>query len=59
MDTINYVLILVGVIVSLIGLAAFINPNFARIINVPGGPKLKAIAAIIVGIILLIFGIIT
>jgi len=59
MDSINYVLIIVGVIVSLMGFAAFLNPNFAKIINVPGGPKLKAVVAIIVGIILFIIGIIT
>jgi hypothetical protein len=59
MDTINYVLIILGFIVSLIGFAALINPNFSKIINVPGGPKLKGTVAIIVGIILLIIGIIT
>jgi putative Mn2+ efflux pump MntP len=58
MDTINIVLIIVGAIVTLIGIAAFINPNFAKIINVPGGPKLKSIVALIVGIILVIVGLI-
>jgi hypothetical protein len=49
-------MIIVGVIVALIGVAAFFNPNFARIINVPGGPRLKAIVALIVGIIIAIVG---
>ena len=39
-----------------VGLAAFFNPNFARLINVPGGPRLKASIAMIVGIVLLIIG---
>ena len=58
METINMVLIIVGAIVSLIGVAAFINPNFSKLINVPGGPKLKAIVAIIIGLIILITGLI-
>jgi len=58
METINIVLIIVGAIVSLIGVAAFINPNFSKLINVPGGPKLKAIVAIIIGLIILITGLI-
>ena len=58
METINIVLIIVGVIVSLIGVAAFLNPNFSKLINVPGGPKLKAIVAIIIGLIILITGLI-
>ena len=52
----NMILSIVGVIVIIIGLAAFINPNFARIINAPGGPKLKATIALVVGIILIILG---
>ena len=58
METINIVLIIVGAIVSLIGVAAFLNPNFSKLINVPGGPKLKAIVAIIIGLIILITGLI-
>ena len=59
MDEINIVLIIVGAIVTLIGIFAFINPNFARIINVPGGQKLKSIVALIIGIILIIVGLIS
>ena len=50
----NMVLLAVGLIVVIIGLAAFFNPNFARIINAPGGPRLKGIIALIIGIILCI-----
>jgi hypothetical protein len=54
METANLILTIVGIIVILFGAGAFINPNFARWINAPGSPSLKAIIAIVVGIILVI-----
>ena len=60
METINIVIIIVGAIISLIGIGAFLNPNFAQLINVPGGgPRLKAMVALIVGLIILIYGLIS
>ena len=59
METLNIVIIIVGAIVSFIGILAFLYPNFAKLINVPGGPKLKAIVALIVGLIILIYGLIS
>ena len=56
MEIANIILIIVGVIVALIGVITFFNPNFARIINAPGGPRLKAIVALIAGIIIAIVG---
>ena len=53
------VIIIVGVIISLIGIGAFLNPNFAKLINVPGGSRLKAMVALIVGLIILIYGLIS
>ena len=58
METINIVIIVVGAIISLIGIATFLNPNFAKLINVPGGPRLKAMVALVVGLIILIYGLI-
>ncbi len=58
MDITNTILVIVGVIVLLFGIAAFFNPNWARWINFPGGPRLKAIAAIIIGTIIIIIGLI-
>jgi len=58
MNTANIVLIIVGAIILLIGIAAFVNPNWTRWINFPGGPKLKAIGSTTVGIILIIIGLI-
>jgi hypothetical protein len=52
----NTLLLIVGIIVTLIGIGAFINPNIAKIINAPGGPRLKAIICIIIGIIIIIVG---
>jgi uncharacterized membrane protein len=52
----NTILLICGVIASLFGIAAFLNPNFARWINAPGGPRLKAAISLIVGIIIIIIG---
>lgn len=52
----NIILLICGAIASLFGIAAFLNPNFARWINAPGGPRLKATTALIVGIIIIIIG---
>ena len=52
----NTVLIIVGVIVTAIGALGFFNPNFTRLINAPGGPRLKAVIAIITGLIILAVG---
>ena len=58
MELANTIVIIVGAIVVLIGLVAFLNPNFARIINAPGGPRMKAIVALIAGVILIIVSLI-
>jgi hypothetical protein len=58
MELVNTILIVVGIIVIIIGIAAFLNPNFSRLINAPGGPRLKASIAMIVGIIILLIGLI-
>lgn len=58
MEIINTVFIIVGAIVALIGVAAIFNPNFARIINAPGGPRLKGAIALIIGLIFLIVGLV-
>jgi putative Mn2+ efflux pump MntP len=52
----NTILIICGSIVSLFGIATFLNPNFARWINAPGGPRLKATISLIAGIIIIIIG---
>ena len=54
METVNIILLVSGAIVLLFGIGAFLNPNIALLINAPGGPRLKAIIALIVGIILVI-----
>ena len=56
MEMINIIVSIVGIIVIIIGIITFLNPNFAKLINAPGGPAIKAIVAIIVGIIILIYG---
>ncbi len=56
MGTANIILIITGIIVVLFGIGAFLNPNLTRWINAPGGPKIKSIVAIVVGIIPLVIG---
>lgn len=58
MNTANIILLIVGACVTLFGIGAFFNPNIARWINAPGGPRFKAIIAIIVGVILIIIGLV-
>jgi len=58
MEITNTILIIVGVIVALFGVGAFLNPNLARWINAPGTPIIKAIVALVIGIILVIVGLI-
>jgi len=56
MNIINTVFTAIGVIVLLIGILAFFNPNWTRWINFSGGPKIKAIGAAITGFIFIIIG---
>ena len=58
MDMGNVIILVVGAIVILFGIGAFLNPNLSRWINAPGGPKLKGSIAMIVGVILIIIGLI-
>ena len=54
----NTILLISGVIVLLFGIGAIFNPNLARWINAPGSPIIKALIAIITGIILIIVGLV-
>ena len=54
MEAVNLVMTIVGAIVILFGIGAFINPNVARWINAPGGPRLKAVIALITGVIIIL-----
>jgi len=56
MSITNTIMVVIGVIVILIGVLAFLNPYFTKFINAPGGPKLKATVAIIVGAIIALIG---
>lgn len=57
MNIINYSLIIFGGILPLLfGIGAFLNPNIARFINAPGGPRIKAIISMIIGVIFIVVG---
>ena len=58
MDNINWIFIISGAFVALLGFFGLANPSFTRLINFPGGPRLKATVAIIIGIIFVIAGLI-
>jgi uncharacterized membrane protein YidH (DUF202 family) len=54
----NTILIVVGIITALLGLIAFFYPNLTRWISAPGGPRLKATIAMVIGVILIIIGVV-
>lgn len=54
----NYILIIVGGLVALVGIFSIFFPGLTRMINAPGGERIKSIIAIIIGLILLLIGII-
>ena len=56
MGVTNTILIITGVIVILIGIGTWFNPNLARFINAPGNPQMKGLIAAIVGVIILLVG---
>jgi len=50
------ILTIVGILLLIIGLASFINPNFTRLINLPGETSLKSMVSIIMGIVFILLG---
>jgi len=58
MTTANLILLLVGGIVTILGVLSIFYPGLTRVINAPGGPRLKSIMAIIIGLVILIIGLI-
>jgi hypothetical protein len=45
-----------GILVLILGIATLFLPSLARVINFPGNEKIKATVVIIVGIILIVYG---
>ena len=56
MNIANSIFLAVGTFTIMVGIAGFMNPNWTQWIRFPGGPRLKATAAIIIGIIVVIVG---
>ena len=54
MGVTNIILLISGTVVVLFGLGAFLNPNIARWINAPGAPVIKAIIAMVIGVIIIV-----
>ena len=58
MTTANWIFVIIGISVTIIGLIGFVNPNWTRLIRFPGGPRVKSTGATITGLILIIVGLI-
>lgn len=56
MESVNYIIIVLGIIVTLIGVLSFIFPGLTRLINAPGNERIKSIIATAIGIIIIIVG---
>ncbi len=56
MATVNYILIIVGAVVTLIGILSIFLPILTKIINLPSNERLKSIIATIIGIIIVTAG---
>jgi hypothetical protein len=54
----NYIFIIVGGLVTLIGILSIIFPGITKIINAPGNERVKSIVAIIIGLIFMIIGLV-
>jgi len=57
MTTINYIIIVIGIIISLIGILSLFFPGLTRIISLPGNEKFKSIITMIIGVIVIVVGI--
>ena len=55
MELLNTIFLIIGTCLTLLGLASLFFPNLTRWINAPGGPRLKSIICLIIGVIFVIF----
>jgi hypothetical protein len=58
MSITNHIFIIVGGFVAILGALSIVFPVITKIINAPGNERVKSIAAIIIGFIFLIIGLI-
>jgi hypothetical protein len=58
MSITNYIFIIVGGIVALIGVLSLIFPGLTKIMSSPGSERIKSIIAVVIGLIFLIIGLI-
>jgi sorbitol-specific phosphotransferase system component IIC len=56
MDQVAAFMIGVGILISILGILAFFIPALTKIINFPGNERIKALAALIAGIIISVIG---
>jgi hypothetical protein len=53
MDTLVFA---IGIVLILFGIGGLFIPGLTRAINIPGNEKVKAIGALIIGIIIAVYG---
>ena len=58
MSITNYIFIIIGGFIAIFGILSILFPGLTKIINAPGNERVKSIAAIIIGLIFLIIGLI-
>lgn len=58
MQTVKYITVAIGIIVTLIGALSFIFPGLTKIISAPGNEKIKSIIATAAGMIILLAGLV-
>jgi len=54
METANLIILIIGVLICILGIGTFFNPNLAKWINLPGSHTIKAIGSTAVGVIMII-----
>ena len=52
----NLIAVLIGSIIGIVGIGSLLYPPLTRLINFPGNERLKALATIIIGGLIIIFG---
>ena len=54
MSVLNTIFLIIGTALIIVGTVSFLLPGLTRFINAPGGPKLKASIAMVIGIFFLV-----
>ena len=56
MSALNTIFLIIGTVLVIVGAVSFLLPGLTRFINSPGGPKLKAVISMSIGIFFILLG---